>query len=70
MDYLLEIEKIASNIRRIRRAKGITAQELAYRCDMERSNISRIEAGRSNMTVRTLCLIGTALGVSLKELVE
>lgn len=42
--------------------------ELAYRCDIERSNLSRIEAGRTNLTLKTLCIICNALGVDLAEL--
>lgn len=64
------IELISRRIRELRREKGLTVQELAYRCDMERSNLSRIEAGRSNPTLRTLCVICNALEVTLGDLVE
>ncbi len=47
----------------------MTVQELAYRCDIERSNLSRIESGRANVTLKTLCAICCALGVSFKEVV-
>ena len=45
-------------------------QELAYRCDMERSNLSRLEAGRSNPTIKTLCIICNALDVAIGRLFE
>lgn len=55
--YEEEIAYISSRIRELRKEKHLTVQELAYRCDMERSNLSRIEAGRTNLTIRTICII-------------
>ena len=54
--YEEEIAYISSRIRELRKEKHLTVQELAYRCDMERSNLSRIEAGRTNLTIRTSVL--------------
>ncbi len=65
-----QVEHISKRIKQLRRERGLTVQELAYRCDMERSNVSRIESGRSNPTLRTLCVICRALEISLGELVE
>lgn len=69
-DYTEQKEFIASKIKELRLRRGFTVQELAYRCDMERSNVSRIETGRSNPTLRTLCAICNALDVPLSELVR
>lgn len=68
VDYQIENERIAERIRELRLQRGLTVQELAYRCDMERSNLSRIEAGRTNPTLRTLCILCNALGVELNAL--
>lgn len=68
MTYEEEIKKIAANIKKIRLSKGLTVQELAWRCDIERSNMSRIESGRSNLTVKTLCVICRALNIELSDL--
>lgn len=65
-----EIKKIGKNIRRIRVKKGLTQLDLAAECEMEESNIGRIENGNTNPTVRTLLKIAKALGVSLSELVR
>lgn len=67
--YEEEISRICSRIRELRKEKRLTVQELAYRCDMERSNLSRIEAGRTNLTVRTICTICNALDVTLRDVV-
>lgn len=69
MSYEEEIAHISARIRELRKERGMTVQELAYRCDIERSNLSRIESGRANVTLKTLCAICNALGVSLKEVV-
>lgn len=61
---------IAYKIKELRLKKGFTVQELAYRCDKERSNLSRIESGRANPTLQTLCIICNALEVSLAELLR
>ena len=70
VNYQEEISHISSRIRELRKERHLTVQELAYRCDMERSNMSRIEAGRTNLTVKTLCTICNALCVSLHDIVR
>lgn len=50
ISYQEEIKFISNKIRELRKEKQMTVQELAYRCDMERSNMSRIESGRTNLT--------------------
>ncbi|MBP3532867.1 MAG: helix-turn-helix transcriptional regulator [Alistipes sp.] len=70
IDYQIEINNIAKRIKDIRRSKGLTVQEVAYRCDIERSNLSRIEAGRTNLTLKTICLICNALNVRISDIVR
>mgnify|MGYP003288520042 CR=1 FL=1 len=64
------IRSIAKKIKEIRQSKGLSVQEVAYRCDIERSNLSRLEAGKTNMTIKTLCIICTALNIKLSDLIE
>lgn len=70
MDYQEEIAYISSRIKQLRKEQKLTVQELAYRCDMERSNMSRIEAGRTNLTVKTMCIICNALSVNLRDVIR
>lgn len=70
VDYQQEIAYISSKIRQLRQEKQMTVQELAYRCDMERSNLSRIEAGRTNLTVKTMCTICNALNIDLRDIIR
>ena len=61
---------IGKNIREARTRKHMSAQELAGRCDFEKSTIARLEAGNTNPTVFTLYKISQALGVNLEEIVK
>ena len=70
MDYQEEIRYISTRIKELRKERMLTVQELAYRCDMERSNLSRIEAGRTNLTIRTMCIIFNALNVNLRDVIR
>jgi len=61
---------IGEKIRKTRELHGITQQDLAARCNFEKSNLSRIEAGRTNLTIRTLFKISKELQTTIKELVD
>lgn len=69
-DYETAIKTIAQNIKKIRQSKKLSVQEVAYRCDIERSNLSRLEAGKTNMTIKTICLICSALNVKLSDVIK
>ena len=43
---------IGKNIRTVREEKLMTQQTLADLCNMEKSNISRIERGQTNITIK------------------
>lgn len=70
INYQEEIKFISNKIRELRKEKQMTVQELAYRCDMEISNMSRIESGRTNLTVKTMCIICNALNVNLRDIIR
>lgn len=59
---------VGKNIKRIRESKGISQQELAAKCNFEKSNMSRLEAGRVNPTLSTLEKVAKSLDISLTEL--
>lgn len=61
---------IGARIRKLRQDKGMTQQALADECDIEKPNLSRIEKGNTNPTVKSLWKISNALGVRLKDLVD
>lgn len=62
--------RIGDNIRTIREGKGLSQQDVAAMCNFEKSNMSRIEAGRTNITVKNAYKISVALGVKLYEIFD
>ena len=62
--------KIGERIKTLREKRKMEQQDLAAACNFEKSNMSRIEAGGSNMTFRTLLKISRALNVKVKDLVD
>ena len=62
--------KIGDKIKELRELKNLSQQDSAALCNFEKSNMSRIEAGRTNLTIKTLFKISNALKVPLKDLVS
>ncbi|WP_262488580.1 helix-turn-helix domain-containing protein [Flavobacterium omnivorum] len=52
----------------IRIEKNISQQDLAAKCNFEKSNMSRLETGRANATLSTLEIVSKALEVDVIEL--
>ncbi len=61
---------IGQNIKRIRLEKGLTQVDLVGKIEaqIDTTNISRIEKGRTNATIHTLFRISKALDVPLSEI--
>ena len=62
--------KIGLKIKRLREEKNIAQQDLAAACNFEKSNMSRIEAGKTNLTIGTMLKICEGLNITLVELVD
>jgi len=63
---------VGSNIKKVRESKGLTQVDLVGKIEgeIDTTNVSRIESGRTNPTVFTLYRIAIALEVSIKELLD
>lgn len=61
---------IGSNIRKYRKEKNLTIEELGLECGIDKSNLAPIEKGNINVTIGTLTRISEALQIDLKELFE
>lgn len=61
-------KKVGKRIQEIRDLKNISQQELAAKCNFEKSNLSRLESGRVNSTLATLNKIAQGLEVNIIEL--
>ena len=67
MEDALQI-KVGKRIQEIRIEKEMSQQDLAAKCNFEKSNMSRLEAGRANATLSTLEIVSKALEINIIEL--
>lgn len=68
------INRVAYTLKQLRKAKGLSQEELAERASLDRTYISGVERGVRNITLESLELIICALDCSietfLKKLLE
>lgn len=69
-DIARTLATICRRLRQLRLARGLTVQQTAWRCGVERSNLSRLEAGRTNVSVRMLCRLCKALDTDIWTLFD
>lgn len=63
-----ERKRLAANLQRLRKERGLTQQELADLASLEQKQISRIERGEISPVVDTVARIARALGVDLADM--
>jgi transcriptional regulator with XRE-family HTH domain len=61
---------VGQQIRKLRERKGYSQQELADTCNMELSQINRIELGKINTSVSVLFKIAEVLQLHPSELLD
>ena len=64
------LKQLGKRIKTMRKEKGIKQVDLGYSCDLDKSNMNRIEAGNTNPSVLLLKKISSELGISLSELLN
>ena len=66
------LKKVGQRIQNLRVSQSLTQVDLVGKIqgDIDTTNISRIESGRTNATLYTLYRIATALEVSLSDLIN
>ena len=64
------VQLLGANVRRYRKLKGMTQEQLAHEVGMERSYISDLERGTRNPSVRALGRLAESLSVSPMQLLE
>lgn len=52
------------NLKKYRQLKGYSQRELSSRCEIDNADISRMEKGAINITLKTLQQLGEALDIS------
>jgi len=61
---------VAERIKKIRKKKGITQEQLAELAGLNRTHLYRLETGKQSMTLRTLKILADTLDVRVRELVK
>ena len=71
MNYSREedfIKEFGKNLTQIRKEKGLTQEELAFKSELEYSQISRIERGVINTSISQVYKIAKALDIEVHKL--
>ncbi len=61
---------LGRNVRRLRRQKGMTQEELAFEAEIDLTYMGGIERGRRNPSLLVMVRIAKALSVSLPKLLS
>ncbi|MCL4364019.1 helix-turn-helix domain-containing protein [Patescibacteria group bacterium] len=62
--------RLGQCIVKIRERKQLSQEQVAFRCDVDRTYISRIEKGHANPTIKILQKLASALQVKLHTLLK
>lgn len=63
-------EVLAANLRRLRHAKGLSQDDLAYEAEVSRSYLSQLEKGAFYASLKIVGKLAVALGVDPAELLK
>ena len=63
-------ELLGARIKELRKAKGLSQEELSEKVGIDSKHLSRIEVGTSYSSLDTLGKIAQALGIEIKDLFE
>jgi transcriptional regulator with XRE-family HTH domain len=64
------LKAFGENLKKCRKKQSFTQEELAYESGISLSQIARIETGKINPTLCTICLIAKTLKIHAKELLD
>lgn len=62
------VRVLAENVRALRHARGVSQEDLAAECGLHRTYIGSVERRERNVTLSTLEVLASALGVSVTDL--
>lgn len=62
------IKRFGMRVEQLRKEKGLSYRTMAQLCDVDYSDISKIEKGQINITLGTVLELSKALGVEVREL--
>ncbi len=61
------LTNLGARIKELRVKKNISQKDLAMECNFEKASMSRIESGKTNITVLTLYKIISALNADVRD---
>ncbi len=64
------LKEFGKNLKKLREAKVFTLIALSYECDIDYSDINKIEKGQKNVTLKTIVELAKGLDVSPKKLLD
>ncbi len=68
--YSAGLRAFGAHLRKVRKARGLSQEQLAWKADLELSQISRIERGIISAGLSQLFMIAGALEIHIKELFD
>lgn len=60
--------QFGERVRELRKRSGLSQEQFAARCQLDRTYIGGVERGERNLSLRNIAIIALALGVSISEL--
>ncbi|MDA9436348.1 helix-turn-helix domain-containing protein [Bradyrhizobium sp. CCBAU 51627] len=63
-------EIFATNLRRLRNAKGMSQDDLAYTADISRSYLSQLEKGSFHVSIKVIGKLAETLGAEPEEFLK
>ena len=64
------LQKFAKNLKRLRKLKNLTQDDLGAIEGISRSTISMVETGKTDITLSKIKLIAEAMGIEPKDLLD
>ena len=64
---LATMEEIGTLIRDTRKQQGLSQEEFAFKCDLDRTYITSLERGKRNISLENLEKIAKAFNMTLSE---
>lgn len=69
-DYSVLKTQFGLHLKKIREQKGFSLLDVDRMCDLDESNISKIENGKVNIQLSTIFELAKGLGVEPKDLLD
>ena len=61
-------QQFGERVRELRTVRGLSQEELAFKCGVHRTYLGSIERGERNPSLRNISAIAKALGVDISDL--